>query len=148
MRDRFISVQEINDGEERRQALSEKYVNNLRVPGVVEIFMIFEFQAVLEMIIGLPLLIVSFNPDPGLSCIEILGVVIFAVALIGEGIADQQLFAFKNNVMNKGKTCDAGLNGGSQRHPNYFLNVMDLGGVLYLCFRQSYGTDLPSSAPS
>ena len=28
---------------------------------------IFEFQAALEMIIGVPLLVVSFNPNPGLS---------------------------------------------------------------------------------
>lgn len=82
--------------------------------------LVFEFQAVLEMIIGIPLLIISFNPHPGLSIVEILGTVLFAIALIGETIADHQLFVFKSNSSNKGRTCNAGLWQYS-RHPNYFF---------------------------
>jgi len=86
----------------------------------LKFLLIFEFQAALEMIIGIPMIIVSFNPNPGLSLFEIVGLLIFIVAFIGEAIADQQLFDFKSNKMNKGKTCDIGLWQYS-RHPNYFF---------------------------
>ena len=81
---------------------------------------LFEFQAGLEMVIGIPLLIVSLNPNPGMSLVEILGAVLFVAALAGETISDEQLHAFKNNALNKGKTCDVGLWHYS-RHPNYFF---------------------------
>lgn len=86
----------------------------------LKFLLIFEFQAGLEMIIGIPLLIVSLNPLPGISCFEILGIMIFSVALIGEAMADEQLHAFKTNLAHKGKTCDTGLWYYS-RHPNYFF---------------------------
>jgi len=81
---------------------------------------IFEFQAALEMIIGIPLMIISLNPEPGLSSVEISGIVLFVMALIGETVSDEQLIAFKNDAANKGKTCDVGLWRYS-RHPNYFF---------------------------
>ncbi len=84
---------------------------------------IFEFQAALEMIIGIPLLIVSLNPNPGVSLIEILGIIVFALALGGETLSDEQLHAFKREPVNKGKTCDIGLWKYS-RHPNYFFELM------------------------
>lgn len=84
---------------------------------------IFEFQAALEMIIGIPLLIVSLNPNPGLSFVEVFGMIIFAVSLLGEALSDEQLHAFKRDSANKGKTCDIGLWKYS-RHPNYFFELM------------------------
>lgn len=81
---------------------------------------IFEFQAALEMIIGIPFMIVSLDPSSGISALEILGCAVFAVALIGEALADEQLHAFKTNPIHKGKTCDVGLWYYS-RHPNYFF---------------------------
>jgi len=84
---------------------------------------IFEFQAALEMIIGIPLLIVSLNPAPGLSAVEISGIIIFAAALLGETLSDEQLHSFKQDPVNKGKVCDIGLWQYS-RHPNYFFELM------------------------
>ncbi|MCB9772320.1 MAG: DUF1295 domain-containing protein [Candidatus Omnitrophica bacterium] len=84
---------------------------------------IFEFQAALEVIIAIPLLIVSLNPNPGLAFIEIIGMIIFAISLLGEAVADEQLHAFKRNPDNKGKTCDVGFWKYS-RHPNYFFELM------------------------
>lgn len=81
---------------------------------------IFQFQAALEMLIAIPLLTVSRNPDPGLSLWEIIGAVVFAAALWGETVADEQLHAFKHDPANRGKTCTVGLWRYS-RHPNYFF---------------------------
>ena len=80
----------------------------------------FEFQAVLESIIGVPFLIIGFNHLPGISAWEVSGAVIFGVALIAETVADEQLHHFKTLPSNKGKVCDKGLWRYS-RHPNYFF---------------------------
>ncbi len=98
----------------------------------------FEFQAVLEIILAIPFLIVSLNPASGLSVLEIFGVIIFSVALIGETIADEQLQSFKNNSENKGKTCNVGLWNYS-RHPNYFFEWLVWMGIFVFAIASPYG---------
>jgi steroid 5-alpha reductase family enzyme len=80
----------------------------------------FEFQAVLNAFLTLPLLIACFNDAPRLHVLEIAGFAVFLVALIGESTADAQLAAFKRDPANKGGVCDGGLWRYS-RHPNYFF---------------------------
>jgi steroid 5-alpha reductase family enzyme len=80
----------------------------------------FQFQALLNVVLALPFLLVSINPEKGLSAFEFTGLVIWIAALIGESVADQQLKLFKSDPANKGKTCRQGLWNYS-RHPNYFF---------------------------
>ncbi len=80
----------------------------------------FQFQAVLNAFLTLPLLIASFNDTQGIHPLEIAGLALFIVALIGESTADAQLAAFKSNPANKGGVCEVGLWRYS-RHPNYFF---------------------------
>jgi steroid 5-alpha reductase family enzyme len=80
----------------------------------------FEFQAVLNAFLTLPLLIACFNDTPRLQGLEIAGLVIFIIGIVGESTADAQLEAFKANPANKGGVCEAGLWRFS-RHPNYFF---------------------------
>ena len=80
----------------------------------------FEFQAVLNAFLTLPLLIACFNPAPRFHVLEIAGAALFLVALIGETAADAQLAAFKRNPASKGGVCEVGLWRYS-RHPNYFF---------------------------
>jgi steroid 5-alpha reductase family enzyme len=80
----------------------------------------FEFQAVLNAFLTLPLLIASFNRAPDFHPLEIAGIATFIVAIIGESVADEQLAAFKRNPANRGGVCDIGLWRYS-RHPNYFF---------------------------
>ncbi|MEP7246852.1 MAG: DUF1295 domain-containing protein [Gammaproteobacteria bacterium] len=80
----------------------------------------FEFQAVLNAFLSLPLLIACFNRAPQLHPLELAGIALYAVALIGESTADAQLAAFKRKPANKGGVCDVGLWHYS-RHPNYFF---------------------------
>jgi steroid 5-alpha reductase family enzyme len=49
-----------------------------------------------------------------------MGVVIAAISLLGEGLADRQLTSFKENRAHQGRTCREGLWKYS-RHPNYFF---------------------------
>ncbi len=80
----------------------------------------FEFQAVLNAFLTLPLLIVSFNRAPQFHPLELAGTALFIVGILGESSADAQLAAFKRNPANKGGVCDVGLWHYS-RHPNYFF---------------------------
>lgn len=80
----------------------------------------FEFQALLNAFLTLPLLLVSFNRTPAFHPLEIAGCAIFAIGLAGESMADAQLAAFKRKPANKGGVCDVGLWHYS-RHPNYFF---------------------------
>lgn len=80
----------------------------------------FQLQALLNVILGLPMVLAVINPVAKLQPVELIGVLIWAIALAGESIADAQLKAFKRDAANKGKVCDVGLWGWS-RHPNYFF---------------------------
>jgi steroid 5-alpha reductase family enzyme len=79
----------------------------------------FQFQALLNVFLAIPFLLVSVNTNSGLSYFEIAGMIIWAIALIGESVADHQLRIFKKDSSNKGRTCRNGLWNYS-RHPNYF----------------------------
>ncbi|NIR52747.1 DUF1295 domain-containing protein [candidate division KSB1 bacterium] len=80
----------------------------------------FLFQGVLNVVLALPLLLACVNPEPHLSIFEFVGFGLWAVALLGESLADRQLQKFKANPANKGKVCRVGLWKYS-RHPNYFF---------------------------
>jgi len=83
-------------------------------------FWFFQFQAISNVILAIPFFIITANTDSQISVWEIAGLAIWAIAFIGEMIADRQLAAFKKNPDNKGKVCQTGLWYYS-RHPNYFF---------------------------
>ena len=73
---------------------------------------------------SLPLLaaiaLAAHGRGPGLALTDLIGVLILAGAVIGEGAADRQLARFRADRTKAGKVCDAGLWRWS-RHPNYFF---------------------------
>jgi steroid 5-alpha reductase family enzyme len=75
------------------------------------------------VLLSLPMTLVSLNPTIQFSNFELLGIGLWAIALIGETTADSQLEKFRLNLNNKGKTCRVGLWQYS-RHPNYFFEWM------------------------
>jgi steroid 5-alpha reductase family enzyme len=81
---------------------------------------IFQFQALLDVVLAIPFLLISINPEESLQTLEYAGLGLFVVAVIGEAVADNQLHSFKKNPENKGKNCEVGLWYYS-RHPNYFF---------------------------
>ena len=60
----------------------------------------------------------ALRPGDGLMLTDFIGAAILAIAIVGEGVADQQMKAFKADRSNKGKVMDTGL-WGLSRHPNY-----------------------------
>lgn len=83
-------------------------------------FVFFQVQALLAVVFSIPFLIVMRHPSETFLLTDQLALQIWAVAMIGEALADRQLAKFRADPANKGKTCRVGLWRYS-RHPNYFF---------------------------
>lgn len=83
-------------------------------------FFFFQAQAILAPLLAVPFFVAMTRPAVDLTAWEFVGIAILMIALVGEGLADQQLAAWKRDPNNKGKTCRRGLWRYS-RHPNYFF---------------------------
>lgn len=89
----------------------------------IRMWLFFQVQVVFSMLIGLGLLVASRRQEgPALVWLG-LAVGIWAVALVGEAVADAQLAAFKRNPAHRGQVCRQGLWRYS-RHPNYFFECL------------------------
>lgn len=84
------------------------------------LFWFLQIQAAAAFLLVVTILTAAHRPGAGLSYGDLLGIVIFAIALLGEAVADRQLARFSADPKNKGKVCDTGLWAFS-RHPNYFF---------------------------
>jgi steroid 5-alpha reductase family enzyme len=92
-----------------------------RSPAVsFDFFFFFQAQALIAVLLSLPALIAAVNGEPRIAALEIAAVVLWAVALAGEAVADRQLERFKARPSSRGRTCREGLWRYS-RHPNYFF---------------------------
>ncbi len=83
-------------------------------------FLFFQAQALLDVILSIPFLVVATNGAGAPGWREGLAIGIAAVAVTGETIADRQLAAFRADPVHRGITCRRGLWRYS-RHPNYFF---------------------------
>lgn len=81
---------------------------------------VFQFQGILGTLLSLPFLFPAMNSSIVISPLEIVGLLVFVIGVIGESVADFQLAEFKTDPKNRGKVCDTGLWKYS-RHPNYFF---------------------------
>ncbi|MFZ2491469.1 MAG: DUF1295 domain-containing protein [Thermoanaerobaculia bacterium] len=86
----------------------------------LRMLLFFLFQGVTNVALSIPVLIASSNRAPFPSALELIAIVLWLVALIGESVADAQLRRFKSDPANRGKVCDTGL-WRTSRHPNYFF---------------------------
>ena len=84
------------------------------------LFLFLQIQAACGFLLALSILVAAHNPAPGLRVGDALGVLLLAVAILGEAVADRQLARFRADPRNRGRVCDIGLWGVS-RHPNYFF---------------------------
>lgn len=81
---------------------------------------LFIFEALLDVILSIPFLVICLNETPQLHIFEYLGLLVWVTGFVGESIADKQLNDFKKDPQNRGKICQQGLWNYS-RHPNYFF---------------------------
>ena len=83
-------------------------------------FWFFQAQALLVVLLSWPIVVCAIDPNPVISPLVWIGLVVWIVAVVSEGIADRQLHAFTANPSNRGHTCRVGWWRYS-RHPNYFF---------------------------
>jgi steroid 5-alpha reductase family enzyme len=77
-------------------------------------------QAAVGLLLAVAIMLAARNPAPGLGPTDLIGAGILAAAILGEGVADEQMRRFKADRSNHGLICDQGLWAWS-RHPNYFF---------------------------
>ncbi len=82
-------------------------------------FVFFQAQALLDLVLSLPFLLIDRAGGP-ISSLQWTAAALWAVAFVGELTADAQLDRFKSDASNRGRLCDVGLWRYS-RHPNYFF---------------------------
>ena len=80
-------------------------------------------QSVLVWLLMLPVYLIARQTEVGFQPIEIAGIVLWFVALLGEGLADRQLKRFKQANSDAKAVCQEGLWRYS-RHPNYFFQSL------------------------
>ncbi len=90
-------------------------------PGApVKFFLFFQAQAALVIVLSVHFLLAMRSPDPSLRAMDLAGVAIWFVSLVGESVADRQLHRFRATPGNELRVCKVGLWRYS-RHPNYFF---------------------------
>ncbi len=94
-----------------------------RWPNPIMFLGFFELQALIIALFSLPFLFACFNRNAALSPVELAGLGLSLVAVVGEALADWQMRQFKANPANHGKVCQQGLWHYS-RHPNYFFESL------------------------
>lgn len=107
----------LNGGEDPRYAtLRKEWGDGYRA----RLFWFLQIQAAAALVLVVTALIASKNPAAALGLGDMLGVIVLAIAIIGEGVADAQLARFRRTNAGSGRVCDIGL-WGLSRHPNYFF---------------------------
>ena len=82
------------------------------------LYLVFGLQAVLAWLVSMPLL-ATIGSDATWSWLDLTGIVLFAIGLGFETLADAQLARFTRESRNRGRVMTGGLWRYS-RHPNYF----------------------------
>ena len=87
------------------------------------LFWLLMIQAAVAVVLALCVMVAARNPAPGFRLADFAGLLILAVSVAGEGLADRQMQQFRQNPANRGRVCDTGL-WGLSRHPNYFFECL------------------------
>lgn len=96
-------------------------------------FFFFQAQAVLIVLLAVPVQLACLNPASHLNAVEIVGALVWLTGICGEALSDAQMQRFKADPASKGKVCQVGLWRYS-RHPNYFFeSVVWWGFWLFAC---------------
>lgn len=83
-------------------------------------FFLFQAQALIVLLFMLPMTYVMDRVQPLWTWHDVLALLIWLTAVVGESLADKQLQTFKVDPAHQGKTCQVGLWRYS-RHPNYLF---------------------------
>lgn len=88
----------------------------------LRMFGFLQVQAFAAAVLALSFIFAARNPAP-IGALDVVGVMVFVIGIVGGGLADAQLERFRRNPPFRGALCDTGLWRYS-RHPNYFFEVV------------------------
>jgi steroid 5-alpha reductase family enzyme len=103
----------------------------------VRLFRFYQLQALGCVLFSIPIYYAANNHSE-LNGLDLVGVLIFLISLIGEWTADRQLDVFKHDQANIGKVCKTGLWSYS-RHPNYFFEWTHWFSYVFLAVTTPWG---------
>lgn len=87
-------------------------------------FWFFQFQNLFTLMLSASaFIVVAYRPDLPSSAALVTALLLWGGSVIGEGVADAQMKAFRANPANRGRVCRDGLWNYS-RHPNYFFECV------------------------
>lgn len=95
-------------------------------------------QAVLVWLLMLPVHLLASQTVPGFHVLELLGLSVWLLGIVGEGLADAQLARFKRENTDPQAVCELGLWRYS-RHPNYFFQSLLWWGLFLMALPASWG---------
>ena len=87
------------------------------------LFWLLMVQAAAALPLAAAILLAARNPAMGVHLMDLLGLFLFVIAVLGESAADRQLARFSADPANRSRVCDEGLWAWS-RHPNYFFEFL------------------------
>ncbi len=112
-----LATRVIGQPEDGRYAYMRKSIG--RYPNLV-FFIFFQLQASWVVLFSLPAWAAMQTGRGACDLFDMLAIVFWLIAMLGEASADRQLKQFRNDPSNKGSVCNVGLWKYS-RHPNYFF---------------------------
>ena len=110
-----------------RQSYSKKF-GGFKINIYVRIFVL---QALLAVVVSLPVIVVNSNAPVSLSYISLVGCIVWAVGFYFESVGDYQLKKFIGNIENKGMLMTKGV-WKYTRHPNYFGEMTQWWGIFII----------------
>ncbi|MDP1880563.1 MAG: DUF1295 domain-containing protein [Parachlamydiaceae bacterium] len=105
---------------------------------IFQVLGLFLFQGLLITVLSIPFILMNQNVLPFFSAGEVFGLLIWAIGLVGETVADSQLSQFKDDSNHHGQVCSVGLWKYS-RHPNYFFEWIVWIGYAVMAFSAPWG---------
>lgn len=94
-------------------------------------FQIFMLQGFFMVLVASPIFFLQTKPQVGLSWLDWIGVGLWTIGFIFEGVGDWQMSRFKEKQENRGKVIISGL-WRYTRHPNYFGEVAMWWGIFLI----------------
>lgn len=106
--------------------------------GPMKFLLFFEMQALLVVLFSLPVFLAVYDPESGIRSVEVVGLSIALLGILGETVADLQMAAFKRTEASRMAVCQRGLWKFS-RHPNYFFESLVWVGFFVASLSLPYG---------
>lgn len=120
------------DNEDKRYvAYREQYKKRFGGVRINMYLRIFIVQALLAVIVSLPVIIVNGSSFTPLTYVSLLGFIVWVIGFYFESVGDYQLKSFIKDPKNKGKLMTSGL-WRYTRHPNYFGEMTQWWGVFII----------------